>query len=91
MTSGGAEVPPHRQDLVRPVDEDEAEAAEGFEPPGADLSGAELSGAELTVRVLPRQQDGFTCASCFLVKHRSRLHDSSDIGAGQLVCNDCAA
>nr|WP_240896507.1 DUF4193 family protein [Kineococcus vitellinus] len=55
------------------------------------MSGAELSGAELTVRVLPRQQDGFTCASCFLVKHRSRLHDSSDIGAGQLVCNDCAA
>jgi hypothetical protein len=65
------------------VDEDEAEAAEGFELPGADLSGEEL-----TVRVLPRQQDEFTCTSCFLVKHRSQLHDSAN---GQLTCNDCAA
>ncbi|NAZ85159.1 DUF4193 domain-containing protein [Kineococcus indalonis] len=67
------------------VDEDEAEAAEGFELPGADLSGEELS-----VQVLPRQQDEFTCASCFLVKHRSQLHHASSTG-GQLICNDCAA
>ena len=40
------------------VDEDETEAAEGFELPGADLSGEELS-----VRVLPRQADEFTCSS----------------------------
>ena len=66
------------------VDEDEAEAAEGFELPGADLSGEELS-----VRVLPRQQDEFTCSSCFLVKHRSQLHPSST--GGQLICNECAA
>ena len=39
------------------VDEDETEAAEGFELPGADLSGEELS-----VRVLPRQADEFTCS-----------------------------
>ena len=65
------------------VDEDETEAAEGFELPGADLSSEEL-----TVRVLPRQQDEFTCTSCFLVKHRSQLHDAP---AGQFVCNDCAA
>ncbi|WP_432563958.1 DUF4193 domain-containing protein [Kineococcus sp. SYSU DK003] len=64
------------------VDEDEAIAAESFELPGADLSGEEL-----TVRVLPRQQDEFTCTSCFLVKHRSQLHDTS---RGQFVCNDCA-
>ena len=50
------------------VDEDETEAAEGFELPGADLSGEELS-----VRVLPRQADEFTCSSCFLVHHRSQL------------------
>ena len=65
------------------VDEDENEAAEGFELPGADLSGEEL-----TVQVLPRQQDEFTCTSCFLVVHRSQLHDSGD---GKIICNDCAA
>jgi hypothetical protein len=65
------------------VDEDEAEAAEGFELPGADLSNEELS-----VRVLPRQADEFTCSRCFLVHHRSQL--ASDKG-GQLVCSECAA
>ncbi|MBC3761779.1 DUF4193 domain-containing protein [Quadrisphaera oryzae] len=65
------------------VDEDETEAAEGFELPGADLSGEELS-----VRVLPRQADEFMCSQCFLVHHRSQL--ASDDG-GQLVCTECAA
>ncbi|MBF5081051.1 DUF4193 domain-containing protein [Quadrisphaera sp. INWT6] len=65
------------------VDEDETEAAEGFELPGADLSGEELS-----VRVLPRQADEFMCSQCFLVHHRSQL--ASDSG-GQLVCTECAA
>ncbi|MFD0485292.1 DUF4193 domain-containing protein [Kineococcus sp. GCM10028916] len=65
------------------VDEDETEAAEGFELPGADLSNEELS-----VRVLPRQQDEFTCTSCFLVVHRSQLHNAPD---GRIICNDCAA
>ena len=65
------------------VDEDEAEAAEGFELPGADLSGEELS-----VRVLPRQADEFTCASCFLVHHRSQLAGER---TGQPICSECAA
>jgi Domain of unknown function (DUF4193) len=64
------------------VDEDETEAAEGFELPGADLSGEELS-----VRVLPRQADEFTCSRCFLVHHRSQLAGEVD---GQLVCRECA-
>ena len=50
------------------VDVDESESAESFELPGADLSGEELS-----VRVIPKQADEFTCSSCFLVHHRSRL------------------
>ncbi len=50
------------------VDVDEFEAAEGLELPGADLSNEELA-----VRVLPKQQDEFTCMSCFLVHHRSQL------------------
>ena len=47
------------------VDEDEAEAAESFELPGADLSHEELA-----VEVKPKQDDEFTCMSCFLVHHR---------------------
>ena len=63
------------------VDEDETEAAEGFELPGADLSDEELQ-----VRVLPAQSDEFTCASCFLVRHHSQVARES---GGQLFCTDC--
>ena len=65
------------------VDVDESDTAESFELPGADLSGEELS-----VRVVPKQADEFTCSSCFLVHHRSRL--ASDAG-GVLICMDCEA
>ena len=65
------------------VDEDEAEAAEAFELPGADLSHEEL-----TVRVLPRQSDEFTCASCFLVRHRSQIAEEGP--NGEEYCYDCA-
>ncbi len=65
------------------VDEDEVEAAEGFELPGADLSGEELS-----VRVLPPQQDEFTCMQCFLVHHRSQL---AAWNKNQPICSECAA
>ena len=64
------------------VDEDEVEAAEAFELPGADLSHEEL-----TVRVLPKQADEFTCSRCFLVHHRSQL--AKEVG-GQPVCSECA-
>ncbi|WP_297747932.1 DUF4193 domain-containing protein [uncultured Tessaracoccus sp.] len=63
------------------VDEDEVEAAESFELPGADLSHEEL-----TVRVLPRQQDEFTCASCYLVKSRSQLAETR---GEEQFCVDC--
>ena len=62
------------------VDEDEAEAAESFELPGADLSHEELA-----VEVKPKQDDEFTCMSCFLVHHRSQLVD-----AQKGICRDCA-
>ena len=64
------------------VDLDEADAAENFELPGADLSGEELTAA-----VLPMQPDEFRCARCFLVYHRSRLAAPPD---GQAVCEECA-
>jgi hypothetical protein len=61
------------------VDEDETEAAESFELPGADLSHEELA-----VEVMPRQDDEFTCMSCFLVHHRSQLADGK-----KHICRDC--
>jgi hypothetical protein len=63
------------------VDLDEAELAEGYELPGADLSGEEL-----LVRVLPAQADEFTCSNCFLVKHRSQIALERD---GKLYCTEC--
>lgn len=65
------------------VDVDEAEQAEGFELPGADLSGEELS-----VRVIPKQADEFTCSKCFLVHHRSQLDGEVK---GMPVCTECAS
>jgi hypothetical protein len=62
------------------VDEDPNDMA-FFELPGADLSGEELS-----VTVIPPRSDEFTCSSCFLVQHRSRLRKSS---SGLPVCADC--
>jgi hypothetical protein len=64
------------------VDVDEAESAEVFESPGADLSGEVLS-----VRVIPKQANEFTCSSCFLVHHRSRLASEKH---GVMMCTDCA-
>jgi hypothetical protein len=73
-------VPPREQS--GDVDVDENEAAEAFELPGADLSGHAL-----TVTVVPVQADEFTCASCFLVHHRSQVAATRD---GHLICTDCA-
>jgi len=73
----------HRQAQSPVVDVEEADTAEGFELPGADLSGEELS-----VRVVPKQADEFTCSFCFLVHHR---HRSAGERAGRPICRDCAA
>ena len=63
------------------IDEDETEAAESFELPGADLSHEELA-----VQVVPKQLDEFTCSSCFLVHHRSQLAWEKN---GTFMCRDC--
>ncbi|MDC4233187.1 DUF4193 domain-containing protein [Actinomyces sp. B33] len=65
------------------IEEDENEAAENFELPGADLSKEEL-----TVHVVPRQDDEFTCSMCFLVHHSSQIAYVDD--AGLPVCTECA-
>lgn len=64
------------------VDVDESEIAETLELPGADLSDEAL-----TVRVVPLQEDEFTCSRCFLVRHHSQLDHEEK---GQPVCRDCA-
>ena len=65
------------------VDVEDADNPSGFELPGADLSDLELD-----VVVLPAQEDEFTCANCFLVKHRSQLdHESAD----GPICSECSA
>ena len=72
-----------RKDAQSPdVDLDEGDTAESVELPGADLSGEEL-----TMPVIPKQADEFTCASCFLVQHRSRI---ASIAGEQPICIDCA-
>ena len=63
-------------------DLDEPDVVESYELPGADLSDEEL-----TVRVVPKQADEFTCSSCFLVHHRSRLARGRN---GESICTDCA-
>jgi hypothetical protein len=64
------------------VDVDEADVADSFELPGADLADEEL-----TVRVLPMQADEFRCSRCFLVHHRSQLAIERN---GELICRECA-
>ena len=62
------------------VDEDEAELADTYELPGADLSHETLS-----IEVTPKQANEFTCTGCFLVQHESRRS-----APGVDLCNDCA-
>lgn len=77
------ELKARRADLAAStVDVDETELAESHELPGADLSGEEL-----TVRVVPKQEDEFTCSRCFLVHHRSQLATTKN---GKPICRDCA-
>lgn len=64
------------------VEEDENEAAEGFELPGADLSDEELA-----VEVIPEQADEFCCSKCFIVHHRSQI---AYVDNGMPVCTECA-
>jgi hypothetical protein len=64
------------------LDVDDLDMMDSYELPGADLSGEEL-----LVRVVPKRADEFTCTSCFLVYHRSRLASATN---GAMLCADCA-
>ncbi|MFD9123449.1 DUF4193 domain-containing protein [Kitasatospora sp. NPDC059571] len=73
-----------REDTQSSAVDADPEAVEGLELPGADLSGEEL-----TVRVVPLQEDEFTCMTCFLVHHRAQL--AGEDKNGQPICRDCAS
>ncbi len=66
---------------VAVLDVDDGDAVDSIVLPDMDLSGEEL-----TVRVLPKQADEFTCSSCFLVQHHSRLALQS---GDKTICADC--
>ena len=71
-----------RTDAQSPdVDLDESDSAESILPPAADLSGEDL-----TMPVIPKQADEFTCSSCFLVQHRSRIASRSGDRAVYIDC-----
>ncbi len=76
------ELAPAMQGGTATVVDDDPNDLHFFELPGADLSGEELS-----VTVIPQRADEFTCSSCFLVQHRSRLRSSA---SGLPICADCA-
>ncbi|SDL76837.1 protein of unknown function [Corynebacterium mycetoides] len=61
--------------------DDEGEIVDAFELPAQDLSGEELN-----VTVVPRQEDEFTCSSCFLVQKKNRL---AYVDGDTYICLDC--
>ena len=77
------ELQARRADKAASIIDEDLDAGEVTELPGADLSNEELS-----FKVVPRQADEFTCSRCFLVHHRSQLASEKN---GQQVCRECAA
>ena len=51
-----------------------------------DLARGEERSETLAIKVLPQQQNEFTCRNCFLVKHKSQLSDKK-----KMICRDCAS
>ncbi|QPK78323.1 DUF4193 domain-containing protein [Corynebacterium lizhenjunii] len=62
--------------------DDDGDIVDSFEPPMDDLTGEELN-----VEVIPRQDNEFTCSSCFLVQSNKRL---SHMEGNDAICMDCA-
>lgn len=63
------------------VDEAETPMAEEYVLPGGDATQEEVS-----IEILPEQADEFTCASCFMVRHRTQLARED---TGQKFCSEC--
>lgn len=63
------------------VDVDDNDGVVGFDLPDETLVDVD------DVIVLPVRQDEFTCAECYLVKHKSLFDHNSEYGP---VCTDCS-
>jgi Domain of unknown function (DUF4193) len=51
------------------------------------LPDGDLVGDDISMPVIAKRANEFTCSSCFLIHHVSRLATSN---GGQLICTDCA-
>jgi len=67
------------------VDIDEAGGSDAKRP--LELACADLVDEDIAVPVIAKRANEFTCSSCFLIHHVSRLASSQ---GGQLICADCA-
>lgn len=65
---------------------DDTDDGEIVEP--LELRGVELAGEEIEVNFRPRQDNEFTCGSCFLVQDRRMIAYIPDDG-GLPICEDC--
>lgn len=74
-----------RDVAARWADLDDAEEF-GMEP-AVELASADVIGEDLFVKIAPKRADEFTCSSCFLIHHMSRLASSK---GGRRICADCA-
>ncbi|WP_172511105.1 DUF4193 family protein [Glutamicibacter mishrai] len=63
------------------IDETETFLAEEYVLPGGEAAEEEAG-----VEILSEQADEFTCASCFMVRHRTQLVREDD---GQKFCSEC--
>ncbi len=70
---------------VRWADIDDAEES-GIER-AVELGSADVIGEDIFVPIAPKRADEFTCSSCFLIHHMSRLASSK---GGRRICADCA-
>jgi hypothetical protein len=77
------ELQARRTDKSAGIIDEDLDAGEVAELPGADLSNEGLS-----FKVVPKQADEFTCSRCFLVHHRSQLAKEKN---GEPICTECAA
>ncbi|WP_159609438.1 DUF4193 family protein [Glutamicibacter sp. JC586] len=68
-------------EMANLIDESEISLAEDFVLPGGETAQEEAS-----IEVMAEQADEFTCASCFMVRHRTQLVREDN---GQKFCSEC--
>ncbi|MGP9528503.1 MULTISPECIES: DUF4193 family protein [Micrococcaceae] len=68
-------------EMANLIDESETSLAEDFVLPGGETAQEEAS-----IEVMAEQADEFTCASCFMVRHRTLLAREDN---GQKFCSEC--